>query len=268
MYAPRMDSVADVRAVVIDLDGVLYVEDEPVPGAVDAVAALRARGLPLRFATNTTSRPRRRILERLHRLGFDVAPGELITPAALAVRRCADRGHRTVALVMKDELREDFAGLVEGGDAVDAVILGDCGEEFGYALLNRAFRLLMDGAELIALQRNRYWLTPDGLSLDVGPFVAALEYAASTEAFVVGKPAPAFFASALDGTGAAAAEAAMVGDDVESDVGGALRAGMAGILVRTGKFREESVRAAGIRPTAIIDSIADLPALLGEGSTA
>ena len=178
---------------------------------------------PLRFATNTTSRPRRRILERLHRLGFDVAPGELITPAALAVRRCADRGHRTVALVMKDELREDFAGLVEGGDAVDAVILGDCGEEFGYALLNRAFRLLMDGAELIALQRNRYWLTPDGLSLDVGPFVAALEYAASTEAFVVGKPAPAFFASALDGTGAAAAEAAMVGDDIESDVGGALR---------------------------------------------
>ena len=111
-------------------------------------------------------------------------------------------------------------------------------------------------------------MTPDGLSLDVGPFVAALEYAASTEAFVVGKPAPAFFASALDGTGVAAAEAAMVGDDIESDVGGALHAGMAGILVRTGKFREESVRATGIRPTATIDSIADLPGLLGEGATA
>ena len=155
-----------VRAVVIDLDGVLYVEDEPVPGAADAVASLRARGLALRFATNTTSRPRRRILERLHRLGFDVAPEELVTPAALAVRRCADRGHRTVALVMKDDLREDFTDRVDGGDAVDAVILGDCGEDFGYALLNRAFRLLMDGAELIALQKNRYWRRADGLALD------------------------------------------------------------------------------------------------------
>ena len=146
------------------------------------------------------------------------------------------------------------------------MILGDCGEEFGYALLNRAFRLLIDGAELIALQKNRFWLTPGGIALDVGPFVAALEYAASTDAFVVGKPAPAFFASALGGTGVAAAEAAMVGDDIESDIGGALDAGMAGILVRTGKFRAEAVRAAGIRPTAIIDSIADLPALLGAAS--
>jgi ribonucleotide monophosphatase NagD (HAD superfamily) len=105
-------------------------------------------------------------------------------------------------------------------------------------------------------------MTPDGLSLDVGPFVAALEYAARTEAFVVGKPAPAFFSTALAGTGADPSRAAMIGDDVESDVGGALRAGLAGILVRTGKYREDALRASGVRPTLVIDSIADLPALL------
>jgi len=248
----------------LDLDGVLYVEDEPVEGAAGAVAALRARGLALRFVTNTTSRPRRAILERLHRLGFDAADAELLTPAVLAVRLCEERGHRRVALLARDEVREDFAGLEDPGDGeADAVIVGDCGDAFDYALLNGAFAHLMAGAELIALQKNRYWMTPDGLALDVGPFVAALEYAARTEAVVVGKPARAFFTTALDELGVRPADAVMVGDDVESDVGGALAAGLAGVLVRTGKFREDALRDSGVEPTAVADSIADVPALLG-----
>ena len=258
-----MAPLTALKAIVLDLDGVLYVEDEPVPGAVDAVAALRDRGLGLRFATNTTSRPRRGILERLRRLGFDVEPQELVTPAALAVRHCAERGHGNVALVMNDELREDFADLdAPGAGPVDAVVVGDCGEDFDFALLNGAFRSLMDGAELIALQKNRFWMRPDGLALDVGPFVAALEYGAGVEAHVVGKPAPAFFAAILDDLGVAAPDAAMVGDDVESDVGGALAAGLAGVLVRTGKFREDRLRSSGVEPTEIVDSIADVPALV------
>jgi HAD superfamily hydrolase (TIGR01458 family) len=122
---------------------------------------------------------------------------------------------------------------------------------------------LIDGAELVALQRNRMWLRPDGLSLDVGPFVAALEYAADVEAVVVGKPARAFFALALTQLGAEPADAAMVGDDVESDVLGAMRAGLRGVLVRTGKYRDATARRADPQPDAVIDSIADLPALLG-----
>ena len=253
---------SDLRALLIDLDGVLYVEDEPVAGAVAAVGALRDAGLELRFVTNTTSRPRRLILERLGRLGFAAGPDELITPAALAVRHCAERGHRRVALVMEPGLREDFGELDAADGAVDAVIVGDCGKAFDYEVLNRAFRQLMDGAELVALQKNRFWMTPGGLALDVGPFVAALEYAAHVDAAVVGKPAAAFFSSALAGTGASPAQAAMVGDDVESDVGGALRAGLAGILVRTGKFREDALRRSGVEPTAVIGSIADLPELM------
>ena len=190
-------------------------------------AELRRRELVLRFATNTTSRPRRQIHARLRRLGFDVELDEIVTPAALAVRHCEERGHRGVALLMGDAVKEDFAGLREDG-RIDAVIVGDLGDAFGHRVLNRAFRQVMDGAELIALQKNRYWLAPSGLSLDVGPYVAALEYAASVEALVVGKPAHAFFASALDGMRVPPERAAMVGDDVESDIGGAWRRGWPG----------------------------------------
>ncbi|HEX4804552.1 MAG TPA: TIGR01458 family HAD-type hydrolase [Conexibacter sp.] len=252
-----------VEALLIDLDGVLYVEDEPIAGARETIAALRDAGLPLRFVTNTTARSRARTLARLERLGFAVAEEELVTPAALALRHCRERGHRTAALVMNDEVKRDFAALREVAHGADAVIVGDLGAQFGYDVLNRAFRLLLDGAELVALQKNRFWRTPDGLSLDVGPFVAALEYASGREAFVVGKPAPAFFALPLEQLGVAPSKAAMVGDDVESDVGGALAAGLRAVLVRTGKYREETVRASAIAPTATIDSIAALPALLG-----
>jgi HAD superfamily hydrolase (TIGR01458 family) len=252
----------NVRALLIDLDGVLYVGDEPVPGAREAVAELRARGLALRFVTNTTVHPRARILESLNRRGFAVERHELATPAALAVAHCRQRGHRRVALLMADEVKEDFAELEEAVDDVDAVVVGDLGERFDYAVLNRAFRRLIEGAELVALQKNRYWRTPEGLSLDVGPFVAALEYAARVRAVVVGKPSPDFFRTVLDGIPAEARHAAMVGDDVESDVGGAQAAGLHGILVRTGKYRADAVAASGITPTATLGSIADVPELL------
>jgi HAD superfamily hydrolase (TIGR01458 family) len=254
--------IEGIRAVLLDLDGVLYVEDEPIPGAVATVAALREAGLALRFVTNTTSRPRAQILERLRRLGFAAEPHEVITPAELAVRHCLAADRRHVLLLMTDAVKSDFAELDEVEDGAEAVIVGDLGEAFAYHVLNRAFRMLMSGAELVALQKNRYWLTPDGLSLDVGAFVAALEYAAGTEAVVVGKPSRAFFASILDGIPEVAAHAAMVGDDVESDIGGAQRAGLAGILVRTGKFRDDALRASGVTPAALIASIADLPGLL------
>jgi HAD superfamily hydrolase (TIGR01458 family) len=249
-------------AVLLDLDGVLYVGDDPIDGAREAVEELRDRGLGLRFVTNTTTRSRRQTIDKLRALGFTPDDDEVITPAALAVARCAGHGHRRVALVMGDAVKEDFAELEEVDAGADAVIVGDLGDAFAYGPLNRAFRLLMDGADLIALQKNRYWLTPDGLSLDAGPFVAALEYACGREAFVVGKPAAGFFASVLNDLGVGAGEAVMVGDDVESDIGGALRAGLAGVLVRTGKYREERVRASGISPTAVVDSIAAVPALL------
>ena len=250
-----------VQALMIDLDGVLYVDEDVIPGAVEAVDQLRGSGLRLRFVTNTTARSRTQTLEKLARLGFSVAERELVTPAALAVRHCVERGRRRVALIMNEEVKRDFAELVETEDDCDAVIIGDLGEAFGYDVLNRAFRDVMNGAELVALQKNRYWMRPDGLSLDVGPFVAAIEFATGREAYVVGKPANGFFEQVLADVGVDAGQAAMVGDDVESDIGGALRAGLAAILVRTGKYRADQVRDSGINPSALVDSIADVAGL-------
>jgi len=252
-----------ISALLIDLDGVLYVEGDRVPGSLEAMRRLREGGLTLRFVTNTTAHSRDRTLEKLTRVGFAVADRELVTPAALAVRHCHERGHERVALVMNNEVKRDFTELQETAYDADAVIVGDLGPAFGYDVLNHAFRQVMDRAELIALQKNRYWMRADGLSLDVGPFVAALEFATGTEGYVVGKPAPAFFAEVLSDLGATASATAMIGDDIESDIGGALRAGLSAILVRTGKYRERQVRESGIEPTLVVESIAAAPSLLG-----
>ena len=255
-------SLRGLRAVLRDLDGVLYVEDRALPGAAEAVGALRAAGLTVRFVTNTTAHSRTATLAKLRALAIPAADGELVTPAVLAVRHCAERGRRRVMMLTNDEVKADLAGLHEEDEQPEAVIVGDLGEGFDYRSLNRAFRAVMAGAELIALQKNRYWLRADGLALDVGPFVAALEYATGRDAYVVGKPSRAFFAEVLGDTGTVPEATAMVGDDIESDIGGALDSGLPAILVRTGKYREDRVRESGIEPTATIDSIADLPALI------
>jgi HAD superfamily hydrolase (TIGR01458 family) len=168
-------------------------------------------------------------------------------------------GKRCHALVA-EALFEDLADLVLAGTGpTEHVLVGDLGDGFDYTRLNRAFRLLVDGAGLVALQRNRFWQEADGPSLDAGPFVAALEYASGKTATVVGKPEPAFFEAALRDLGLEAKDVAMVGDDAESDVAGAQRAGLQGIQVRTGKYRSGAVGEADAK----IESIADLPTVLG-----
>ncbi|HSI79434.1 MAG TPA: TIGR01458 family HAD-type hydrolase [Solirubrobacterales bacterium] len=250
--------------LLLDIDGVLHVGDDPVPGAIEALEELRSLSAGVLLVTNTTSKPRRAIVERLRRIGFAVEEDEVVTPARMAVRRCHERGHEAVMLMVPDALREDLAELDDAGEGqpVDAVVLGDLGPGFTEAALNSAFRALIDGAELIALQHNRYWRSAEGLVLDVGAYAAALEYAAGVEAVVVGKPSRRFFADALATLGVDEDRALMVGDDVEADVGGALAAGIRAVLVRTGKYREDAVRASAIAPTATIDSIADLPGML------
>jgi phospholysine phosphohistidine inorganic pyrophosphate phosphatase len=251
------------QGLLVDIDGVLHVGSDAIEGASEALYALRARRTPFRLVTNTTSRSRRLVVERLRGLGFGVSEAEVLTPAALAVRHCQTQGYKRVALHVAPALSEDLAELADvADDDVEAVILGDLGADFTYERLNAIFRQLEQGAELVALQRNRVWMGEDGLVLDAGPFVVALEYAIGRESTVVGKPSPAFFAAALDELGVDAADAAMVGDDLEADVGGGMDAGLAGILVKTGKFREDSLRASAIEPTLVIDSIADLIALI------
>ncbi|MDO9353436.1 MAG: TIGR01458 family HAD-type hydrolase [Solirubrobacteraceae bacterium] len=252
--------------LLLDIDGVLHVGDEALPGAVEAMRALQAAKIPMRLATNTTSRPRAAITDRLQRLGFDVEETDILSPAQMAVRLCRERGYERVALITAHALKQDLAELeavVSPGSAVDAVIVGDLGPGFSYGVLNGAFRSLLRGADLIALQRNRYWRRPEGLALDCGPFIAALEYASDRKATVVGKPSADYFLAAVDELGLAPDRVAMVGDDLEADIGGAIDAGLAGVLVQTGKFRAHELEESSIEPTLLIESLADVPSLVG-----
>lgn len=256
-------SEAEAPRLLLDIDGVLHVGDEPIAGAVEALACSRELIAGVRLITNTSSKPRAAIIGQLRAIGFGIGDEEVITPAAAAVSVCRERDRRRVLMLVPEALREDLAGLREAqpGERPDAVVLGDLGAGFTPDALNEAFRALLAGAELIALQHNRYWRSGAGLVMDVGAYAAALEYAAGVEATVVGKPAAAFFEAALDqlpGRG----RALMVGDDIEGDIGGALAAGLEAVLVRTGKYRPDAAAAAGIEPTATIDSIAELPRLL------
>lgn len=249
--------------LLLDIDGVLHVGDEPIAGAIGALERCRELTAGVRLITNTTSRPRAAIVGRLRGMGFTVGDEEVVTPAATAVSVSRERGLRRVLMLVPEELRADLAGLreAEDGEQPDAVVLGDLGDGFTPDALNGAFRALLGGAELIALQRNRYWRSSAGLVMDVGAWSAALEYAAGVEATVAGKPSPALFLAALaeiPGDG----RALMVGDDIEGDIGGALDAGLDAVLVRTGKYRPGAAAAAGVEPTATIDSIAELPPLL------
>ena len=226
-----------VKGVLLDLAGVLYDGAVAIPGSVAAVARLRAAGLPVRFLTNSTRAPRRVLLDRLAGLGFDVAPEQVFTPASAACDRLRRDGLKAHLLIHPD-LVEDFRDLPQQGTA-RAVVVGDAADGFSYANMNAAFRELAGGAQLIALAANRTFRDADGeLSIDVGAFVKALEFASGRVPQVLGKPEPAFFNAALSDMGVAAGDAAMVGDDAEADVGGALRAGIGrAVLVRTGKYQ-------------------------------
>src|SRR5215212_6615526 len=245
-----------IRGLLLDLDGTLYVGDEPLDGAREAVESLRSSGLSLRYVTNTTRKPRWAVREHLRTLGFGVEEAGIFTPARAAAGLIGDK---SCFPLVDESLLEDLRDLTLDEDRPDYVLIGDLGEGFTYDRLNAAFRCLMGGAGLIALQKNRYWRTTEGLSLDAGPFVAALEYASGENATVVGKPEPGFFRLALEDMGLEAHEVAMVGDDAEADVAGAQAAGLIGIQVRTGKYRQ------GVEglPDLILDSIADLPEALG-----
>lgn len=223
-----------IRGVLLDLSGVLYVGAQPLPGAHAALARLEASGLPLRYITNTTRSTRAAIHAALRAMGFDIPEAAIFTAPGAVRRALQARGLRPLLLI-HPALAAEFADLPQHDP--DAVVLGDAGEAFDYAHLNAAFRLLMDGAPLIAMGNNRYFKEAEGLSLDVGPFVAALEYAAQVRAEVLGKPAPEFFHAAVAELGCAPAEVVMVGDDYAADVEGALHAGLQAMLVRTGKYR-------------------------------
>ena len=259
-----------MACILLDIDGVLHVSGDPIPGAVDAVGDLRRAGHTLRFVTNNSTRPRSGLAEELREMGFTLEDDELQTTPGAAARELA--GKRVLALVMTAVV-PDLDGLELVGQDAEAVLIGGCDETlepnqvFSYMNLARAFAEIQMGASFYCLHKNKWWQTSRGPMLDSGAFVAGLEYATGVEATVLGKPSPSYFAAALDALEAEPERTWLVTDDVEADVRGARLFGMHTALVRTGKFRPETLEFADPSPDIVVSSVAQFPALLEEDLT-
>ncbi len=253
-------SLDGIGGFLFDVDGTLLVNDRAVPGAVELLARLRVRGLPFRITTNISRWPRSTIAAVLRRNGFAVEDREVLAPGILACRRIVASGRTRAAFLLPDSGRSEFEGVVLDEDHPDWVVVGDLGRGFTWDRLNRACRWVRNGARLLAFHRNRVWDNgTDGVVLDAGPFVAALEYATGTTAEVVGKPDRAYFDLALADLGVPAAKTLVVGDDLETDCAGGAVAGCRTAIVLTGNASREAAQSAHPRPDIIIGSVADLP---------
>jgi HAD superfamily hydrolase (TIGR01458 family) len=249
-----------ITGLLIDLDGTVYTNNGPIEGARETLGRLHRAGISYRFVTNATHKPRRKIADHLETLRFSATEDHILTPATTVAEKLRREGIGCYPL-LEDALLEDLEGISTTENSPGYVLVGNLGEGFTYGRLDAAFRHLVAGAELIALSKNRYWQTAGGeLSLDAGPFVAALEYASGKRATCVGKPERAFFELALENLGLPAETVAMVGDDPELDIRGAQGAGLRGILVETGRYRPGA--ASPLRPDLVLESIAQLPEAL------
>jgi phospholysine phosphohistidine inorganic pyrophosphate phosphatase len=253
-----------VKVILFDLDGVIYQGDAPITGAAETLEWVGRCKIPHIYLTNTTSRPRSAIADKVDRMGIRIEPDRILTPPAAARHWLLEQGVRAVALFVPQSTKAEFAGLdllPEGReDGAGAVLLGDLGEAWDFHTLNRAFRLLMaqPSPYLVALGMTRYWQAAEGLRLDTAPFVAALQHATGIEPIVLGKPAKPFYRTALTMLGGRPDEGLMIGDDIRGDIEGAQAIGLKTLLVRTGKFRPQDLEG-HVKPDAVIDSIAELP---------
>ncbi|MCQ1539156.1 TIGR01458 family HAD-type hydrolase [Methanocalculus taiwanensis] len=254
-----------IQALLIDIDGVLAVGGVPIPGAPGAIRWIEDQGIPHRFVSNSTQRSRRQIAERLNQAGFAISEDQITTPIVSALRLLEEKGISVCRLLMTDAARSEFseAGITESSGGAEAIIIGDAGSGFTFSVLNEAFRQINDGALFIALERDRYWMSGDGLTLAAGPFVAALEYATGRDAVVLGKPSPDAFLSACAMMGVEPEHTAMIGDDIRTDVGGAQAAALVGVLVKTGKYSWSALKESGVKPDMILPSIASVRELFG-----
>lgn len=249
----------DIRGILCDLDGVLYVGDRVIDGAIDAIRMMNDRKIPHRYVTNTTTQSREDLSKKLCRLGLLIKPYEILSAPAAATAYMHQRQYRSCYCVVSEKIRSEFHAFSVSETSPDAVVIGDIGREWNYDMVNNIFQMVMAGAELIGLHKGKYWQTEEGLRVDIGAFIAGLEYVTGVDATIIGKPSPAFFEAAADELQCPKEKIVMVGDDIDSDVGGAQQCGIQGILVRTGKYRQAYTDSSSIVPDDILDSIAQLP---------
>ncbi|MDI1298442.1 TIGR01458 family HAD-type hydrolase [Methylotenera sp.] len=257
-----MSDLSALKGFLFDLDGVLYTGSNVIEGAVEAIEKLRASHI-CRFVTNTSTLFLRSLQQKINTLGFAIPANEIISAPQATLLYLQGQQNPVCRLLLAEDVKQDFEVLNQSETAANYIVIGDIGGTWSYSLLNQVFNDLMQGAKLIAIHKNKFWQTEHGLQMDIGGFVDALEYASGVKAMIIGKPSADFFQIALDDMGLKAFEVAMIGDDIDVDVAGSQQIGLTGMLVKTGKYRQSYAEASHVKPDLLIDSIADLPKLLG-----
>lgn len=253
-----------IRGLLFDLDGVFHVGAQLLPGAVETLEFLRSNSIPFRIVTNTTTRSRESLVARMRKLGLPLDVNEVITAPYAACLYLRTRDNPRCRFIVSPDTRAEFSEFADHETDPDLIVLGDFEDQVSYSLLNSIFHQMMKGAELIALHKGRYWETGAGLKVDLGLFVAGLEYTTGKTATVIGKPSPTIFQLALGQIGVGASDCAMIGDDIENDVSGAQRAGISGVLIKTGKYRADVTTRQSVTPDMEIESLHEVPAILGQ----
>jgi HAD superfamily hydrolase (TIGR01458 family) len=259
-----LKTLDEIKGWLIDLEDTLYTGDRLFHGAKEFIEKLRAGRRSFRFISNTIILSRRQIAEQLQILGIAAEEKEIFTSSSAAAHILRSFDGIKCYFAVADNLMEDFKEIEISEKNPDYVVIGDVGTSMNYELMNKMFKFVMAGSELIALQKNKFVRGVDGLQIDAGAFVTAIEYASDKEAKIIGKPSRQFFNLAVHdmrveaGQRWLSAEFAMVGDDIETDIKGAMEAGLAGILVKTGKYNDSYSAHFGIVPDSTFDSIEDL----------
>ncbi len=257
-----MKDFTSINGVLFDLDGVLYVGNTPVAGAIEAVNRIRNSALICRFITNTSTLSLQSLQKKINALGFDIPQAEIISAPQAALNFLKTQSDPICRFLLADDVKKDFVAFKQSDTEAEYIVVGDIGNAWTYQMLNEVFACLMRGARLIAIHKNRFWQTEHGLQMDIGAFIHGLEYASNSRAMMIGKPSADFFNIALADMQLSAGQALMIGDDIDSDIGGAQLAGIKSALVRTGKYRQAYAEASAIKPDLLLDSVAVLPNIL------
>ena len=255
------DTLSNIKGILFDINGVFHVDNRPIDGAIEIIEKILDK-FPCRFVTNTTTKSRQTFHQSLVDIGLPIPSSSIISAPYAAVLYLRQLDNPSCYLLLAEDVKSDFAEFEQSDTNPDVVVIGDIGDRWNYNIMNRVFKMLNDGAELIALHKGKYWQAEGELQLDIGAMVAGLEYASGKSATVVGKPSSSFFQLALSELELPAENVIMVGDDIDSDVGGAKKEGIKGILVKTGKYRRELVEGSDVEPDGILRSVADLEKIL------
>lgn len=250
-----------IEAILFDLDGVLFIGDKPIEGAIKTINYLKSKNIPLRFLTNTTTQSFDSLFEKISGMGLPVEKSELFAPPKMAAEYLKKFGNPTVKLILTESTAREFESFEKSDDNPDYIVMGHFEDKWDYDLMQNLFDLVMNGSKMLALHKGRFWQTESGLTLDIGAFVIGLEHATGQKAVSIGKPSETFFKIALDDIGLDANDAIMIGDDLTNDIMGAQNAGIKAMLVKTGKFRQEILDSSDTKPDLVIESVAELEKL-------